>query len=99
MNRIYTLYCGGKKPTGEASWDSDFREVRRDVVTPRFPGFTVRTGVGYWNGVAETVREIVIDGLDSDRYLVFEIARRYAARFEQESVLVTTVETTGAFVS
>ena len=91
MNRLYTLYCGGQTPHGIVS-DQSFRGFLADIVTPRFDGFTVRTGVGYWKGEPEPCREIVILGDDDDRYAIYSVARSYANRFEQESVLVTTAE-------
>lgn len=69
-------------------------------MTPEFPGFTVRTGVGYWKGKAKTVREIVICSTDADWCGVWSIAEDYAKRFGQESVLVTAaVLLSGDFVS
>ncbi len=93
MNRLYTIHCGAATiiRKGVVS-DLAFSRFLESAVTPRFPGFTIRSGIGYWNGVAEPTREIVIAGSKSDRFSVSEIASEYAARFGQESVLVLTVE-------
>jgi len=92
INTEFSIYCGANiGDDGRTVSDDDFAGFLRVHVTPVFPGFTVRTSVGYWQGEPETVRELVIlasgDALTAAR--VQTIARSYCGRFSQECALVT----------
>lgn len=82
-----------------------FQGFLADIVTPRFPAFTLIEASGYWQGKPEQTRilEIIVplvDGATSykTRLTVHKIARAYAIRFRQDCVLVTEQEVESAFV-
>ena len=86
----FSLFCGANIGTdGRTVSAEDFAGFLRVHVTPRFPGFTVRTAEGYWQGEPETVREIVLIVDDTERANIQAIARSYCGRFSQDCVLVT----------
>lgn len=66
-----------------------------DVVTPRFPDYTVLSGEGYWKGESEDVIVLVIlhdkhtpgDEYCDDETKIERIINEYKDRFHQESVL------------
>lgn len=86
-----TIYMGanikGKFRVDQAS----FSAFLQDEVVPRFAGFTVRKGTGYWQGVPELSYELVILGEDTAEFRakVFEIAALYKGRFDQDAVMAT----------
>lgn len=97
----FALFLGANIGDVHGVDDAAFAAFLRVHVTPVFPGFTVRTSVGFWNGEPETVRELVIlasgDALTAAR--VATIARSYGGRFSQDSVLVTERPARVSFVS
>lgn len=100
MRRLFGIHCGADTPNGLVS-DLSFSRFLEAAVSPKFPGFTVRAGIGYWNGEAEPTREIVILAHDDEptHDEIREIARRYAERYGQESVLVIAQTVSGEFLS
>ena len=94
--RIYArLFFGLGSPRGsvaEAEWDT----FLRDVVVPRFPsGLTVIHAKGHWQAAGEgpqreasRVLEIVYDERPHADGRIEEIATRYKAHFQQDSVMV-----------
>lgn len=82
---------------GTASWGSsnvvpiwEFRKFIKEEVVPRFQGFTVLTGMGYWQGKRELTRILTVVVDENDPHsLVIDIIDAYAKRFNQDSVLHT----------
>ena len=64
-----------------------------DVVTPRFPGFTVLDGVGFWRGrQMQSKVLVVVHGLTgADDEKIEFIRTDFKRRFHHESVLRTSV--------
>ena len=91
---IFRLYLGRKIGTGP-----DAREVTgphldsflADTVAPVWPGFTVIGARGYWNHESEptTILEHVCDHNATETAV--RLAEHYAARFDQESVLLIAI--------
>lgn len=87
------LYCGRSIPGGGEVTDADVQTFIDEVVTPRFPGFTMWTAVGSWKGDEE--KTLVLEfihpsgpGVDDQ---VRAIAEEYRRRFRQEAVLRVTL--------
>lgn len=55
------------------------------------------TGIGIWQGSEEPTVRVEILGDRSDRYLAGVLARRIAQANEQDSVLLTVTDSSGAF--
>lgn len=85
------IFCGAAIPNsgGKQVQERDFEAFLNDVVTPRFPGFTVHLGRGWWKGVFEPTRVITIYAPSGNvtKDAIEFIAKTYAERFGQESVL------------
>ncbi|KKK52623.1 hypothetical protein LCGC14_3103020 [marine sediment metagenome] len=77
-----------------------FRRFLSSEVTPRFSGFTVTEGLGYWEGKQEMVRILTIIHNGKSKYLVslVQIAQTYKARFSQGCVLVVETDVVGRFL-
>lgn len=56
-------------------------------VSPRFEGFTMIEGVGFWKGEAEQVTILTIITDDSES--VSEVAEEFKIQFRQNSVLIS----------
>ena len=69
-------------------------------VTPRFSGFTVADGQGYWQGKPEPVRVLTIihDGTTQEQEDLEDIAAEYKDRFSQGCVLVVDSDVQGRLV-
>ena len=84
-----TLFFGMAKPDKSpdvttAEWDAFIAEV----VTPKFPGFTILDSTGYWKGEREKGKIVIfVDGGDREADLLF-IMDEYKKRFNQEAVLL-----------
>jgi hypothetical protein len=86
-----TFYLGADIQGKHTVTDTDFSLWLEDEVTPRFPGFTVRSAEGYWKGKPEPMRELVIlvtDGPSATKDIE-AIASSYKQRFAQEAVMVS----------
>lgn len=93
--RRTTLYLGRTIDTvGRVSTD-DLELFFQGVVAPLFPGFTVAHVLGYWEGISErtAVLTIIHNGTPSEAEGIDAIALAYVERFDQQAVLVETVET------
>ena len=94
--RMYArLFFGLGGPRGFVA-DTEWDTFLRDVVVPRFPGgLTVTHAKGHWQAAGEPpqreasrVLEIVYDETARDDRRIEEIAARYKATFQQQSVMV-----------
>jgi hypothetical protein len=89
------LFFGLGGPRGSVA-DTEWDTFLRDVVVPRFPsGLTVTHAKGHWQAAGEPaqreasrVLEIVYDETTHDDRRIEEIAARYKATFQQQSVMV-----------
>lgn len=82
-----TLYFGTAKPSGGVVTAAEWHQFLREVVTPRFPGFTHWDAHGEWKGVREETHVLVIFHEDGHEAAVREIIQEYKRRFAQEEVL------------
>jgi len=81
------LYFGGtfRDPT---AWPTFLREI----VTPRFPGFTVLSGEGNWKdrvGLHTKILRIVHSDKDSDK--IEEIRKIFIEKFHHQSVMRVSI--------
>ena len=103
----YQLYFGRSDATGapDAVSDEAWARFLADTVTPRFPeGLTVTDGAGQWrNDAGEILKErakvltLLVWPDDSALQRLNEIAAEYERRFNQESVLLTSVPSCASF--
>ncbi len=99
------VYFGLSGPGGRAIPKKDWQAFVKSDVAAAFPdGFTVIPAQGYWRGkgMNETAQEnsLVLKVIHPARPDAFAklagIAKRYAKRFEQQAVLLSTVKTGAA---
>ena len=103
----YHLYFGRSDATGapDAVSDEAWAQFLSDTVTPRFPdGLTVTDGAGQWrNDAGEILKEqakvltILVWPDDTAQQRLNEIAAEYESRFNQDSVLLTSVQSCASF--
>lgn len=83
-----TLFFGTAKPDKSvvtvAEWDAFVAEV----ITPKFPGFTILDSTGYWKGERESGKVVIfVDGGGREAGIQF-VMDEYKRRFQQEAVLL-----------
>ena len=84
----YTLYFGrGKQHGGEVS-DAEFEQFLREVVTPRFPGFTYWPAHGSWMNQREESFVLVIIHAEGQETAIHEIVTEGQKRLDQQEVLL-----------
>jgi len=85
----FQLFLGRNIPDSGTVTKAMMTRFIREEVCPRFDGFTVTEGVGFWKGDQEqvTILTFITDDADS----VAEIAEAFKVAFRQESVLMTEV--------
>ncbi len=103
----YQLYFGRSDATGapDAVSDQAWAKFLSDTVTPRFPdGLTVTDGAGPWHNdsgeiLKEQTRVLTLLVWPDDTALqgLNEITAEYEARFNQESVLLTSTPSCSSF--
>ena len=82
-----TLYFGTAKPDGSVVTAVEWQQFLREVVTPRFPGFTHWDARGSWKDVPEETHVLVIIHPPGHEAAVAQIIAEYKRRFAQEAVL------------
>ena len=82
-----TLYFGTAKPDGTVVTEADWNQFLREVVTPRFPGFTHWEAQGSWKNVPEETHVVVIIHPAGHSAEIAQIIEEYKRRFAQEAVL------------
>jgi hypothetical protein len=100
MNYKATIYFGASKDGKIHVLAGDWSRFIDGVVCPRFSGFTITSGTGFWEGVSEPVRILTILGDYSINYCgkIYEIATAYKKRFGQDCVLVEWSNVKGELV-
>ena len=85
----FQLFLGRNIPDAGKISKAMMQTFIRDEVCPRFDGFTVTEGVGFWKGEQEnvTILTFITDEVDN----VTAIAEAFKTAFRQESVLMTEV--------
>ncbi len=81
-----TLYFGTEKPDHSFVTETEWRQFLRDVVTPRFPGFTHWEAHGSWNNKPEETHILVIIHPTGESAAIAQIIDEYKRRFAQEAV-------------
>jgi len=85
----FQLFLGRNIPdTTDAVTEQQVSDFLRDVVQPRFDGFTVQQAIGYWKGQPEQTVILTICCESFDQPKVAEIAQLYKAQFQQDSVAI-----------
>ncbi len=82
-----TLYFGTAKPDGHVVTEAEWQQFLREVVTPRFPGFTHWDAHGEWKNQGEETRVLVIVHPPGEEAAIRQIIDEYKKRFAQEAVL------------
>lgn len=82
-----TLYFGTAKPDGGAVTPAEWQQFVREVIAPRFAGFTVLEAEGEWKGKPEATHVVVIVHPAGSEQQIVEIIDEYKRRFQQESVM------------
>ena len=85
----FQLFLGRNIPDSGTVTKAMMQTFIREQVCPRFDGFTVTEGVGFWKGSQEQVT--ILTFITEDRNAVEEIAEAFKIGFKQESVLMTEV--------
>jgi hypothetical protein len=85
----FQLFLGRNIPDAGTISKAMMQTFIREEVCPRFDGFTVTEGVGFWKGEQEnvTILTFITDEVDN----VTAIAEAFKTAFRQESVLMTEV--------
>lgn len=99
---VTEVYFGLSRPDGSAIPEKDWQAFLKTAVVAAFPdGFTAIPAQGFWRGegMTQTAQEksLILKvvhpaGPDAPSKLV-GIAKRYAKRFEQQAVLLSTTAT------
>ena len=88
MNKTqFQLYLGRNIPGSGKVSKALIQEFIAQEVTPRFDGFTMTEGVGFWKGEQESVTILTFITDEADK--VAEIADAFKVAFRQETVLMT----------
>jgi hypothetical protein len=82
-----TLYFGTEKPDHSVVTETEWQQFLRDVVSPRFPGFTHWEAHGSWKNKPEETHVLVIVHPNGESAAVAQIIDEYKRRFAQEAVL------------
>ena len=85
----FQLFLGRNIPDSGTVTKAMMQAFIREQVCPRFDGFTVTEGVGFWKGEQEQVT--ILTFITDDAASVAEIAEAFKTAFRQESVLMTEV--------
>ena len=85
----FQLFLGRNIPDSGTVTKAMMQTFIREQVCPRFDGFTVTEGVGFWKGEQEQVT--ILTFITDDAAAVAEIAEAFKVAFRQESVLMTEV--------
>jgi len=85
----FQLFLGRNIPDAGKVSKAMMQTFIREEVCPRFDGFTVTEGIGFWKGEQENVT--ILTFITDDAASVAAIAEAFKAAFRQESVLMTEV--------
>jgi len=80
--------------------DGLISEFLSDLVSPRFPGFTVLHGQGYWQGKPENCFVVVIlhEDKPTDNNMLNDIIGYYKKTYYQDTVLRVDSEVNANFI-
>lgn len=85
------VYFGLSLPNGGAVSLEEWSNFERSEITKAFDGFNVVDSTGYYKGKPERSKIVTIVLVKEDIPKVKKLARSYAEKFKQESVMVVTV--------
>jgi len=83
----FQLFLGRNSPSAGTVTKGMMSDFIRQEVSPRFDGFTMTEGVGFWKGEQESVT--ILTFITDEAHKVAEIADAFKVAFRQESVLMT----------
>jgi|SRR5579883_2431068 len=87
--KTFTLHFGRSRLNDIPILKHEVRSFLEEVANPRLKGYTILHGQGSWNGKFEDTTLLTVTGPETLEPTLTEIAREYASRFGQESVLLT----------
>jgi hypothetical protein len=76
---------------------TELRPNLAELAARFFPGFTLLTGIGYWEGLAEPTAILELYGTADDAALVATLAETIRVANRQHSVLVVVVTLARSF--
>ena len=85
----YEFYLGTDISGTDIVTDEMFDTFLVENVQPYFKGFSVSEITGYWKGLKETTKVLIIIDSLIEMSIVNRIGNAYKNTFKQESVLVT----------
>ena len=84
----FQLFLGRNIPDAGKVTAEMMNDFIKDEVSPRFDGFTITEGTGFWKGEQENVTIITFITADG-KTKVHQIADAFKTSFRQDSVLMT----------
>ena len=85
------IYFGLSLPQGNSVSLDDWNTFEKNQITKYFDGFNVVNSTGYYKGKPERSKIVTIVLEEKDIPKAKKLARIYAEKFNQESVMVVTV--------
>ncbi|MFT4926586.1 MAG: hypothetical protein ACI8WB_002684 [Phenylobacterium sp.] len=85
------LYFGLSLPTGGGVSLLQWNQFERNVLAKTFEGFNVVDSTGYYQGKPERSKIVTLIINQSDMTKVNKVARQYATKFEQDSVMMVKI--------
>ena len=85
------LFFGLSMPDGGAVSLNDWQKFERGTIAKTFDGFNVVSSTGYYKGKAERSKIVTLIVEEKDVGKAKHLAKLYATRFKQESVMMVKV--------
>ena len=95
------VFFGLSCPAGRGVSLEEWQKWEHTVLAKKLPGFNVVDSTGYYNGRAERSKVVTIIVFEEDQkteQVIRTIARDYADKFGQDSVLMVTTDATAVFI-
>ena len=86
------LFFGLSLPEGGGVSLQEWEEFEKEELSGAFEGFNVVDATGYYEGVPERSKVVLLIVEEEQLPAVEELARRYARRFNQDSVMLVKTE-------
>ncbi|MCJ8268707.1 MAG: DUF3574 domain-containing protein [Psychrosphaera sp.] len=92
QNYRVRLYFGLSLPGGGGVSLKQWQAFQQNVLVANFDGFNVVDSTGYYKGEPERSKIVTILTNQSGMKAVKKVARQYAAKFQQESVMMVKIK-------
>lgn len=86
------LFFGLSKPDGGVVSPGDWKDFESNSISRRFPGYNVVDSTGFYKKKAERSKIVTLIVYEKELEKVKSLAREYAERFEQESVMMVKIK-------